>query len=115
MEQFFFSGVPAASLAPIFELYPNDPAQGSPFGTGNDNQLAPMYKRMAAFQGDMIFQAPRRFFLDQRSSQQDTWTFSTCDAIFQRTVIELTRTRTDSQRAWSQWRPWSRECIFSVV
>ncbi|TFK82847.1 alpha/beta-hydrolase [Polyporus arcularius HHB13444] len=75
VEQFFFSGVPEASLAPLFELYPNDPAQGSPFGTGDDNQLAPMYKRMAAFQGDMIFQAPRRFILDHRSSQQDTWTF----------------------------------------
>ncbi|EJF60604.1 alpha/beta-hydrolase [Dichomitus squalens LYAD-421 SS1] len=35
----------------------------------------PMYKRMAAFQGDMIFQAPRRFILDQRSSKQPTWSY----------------------------------------
>ncbi|RDX41381.1 carotenoid ester lipase precursor [Lentinus brumalis] len=56
-------------------LYPDDPAQGSPFGTGNDDQLAPMYKRMAAFQGDVVFQAPRRFFLEQRSSKQPAWSY----------------------------------------
>lgn len=44
--------------------------------TGDDNQLAPMYKRMAAFQGDAVFQAPRRFFLDNRSSKQPAWSYS---------------------------------------
>ena len=77
VHQYYFSKAPKAVLEPIFELYPNDPAQGSPFGTGTANQLAPMYKRMAAFQGDTIFQAPRRFFLEQRSSKQPTWVFST--------------------------------------
>ncbi|RPD58843.1 carotenoid ester lipase precursor [Lentinus tigrinus ALCF2SS1-7] len=75
VHEFFFPRTPKALLAPIFNLYPNDPAQGSPVGTGDANQLAPMYKRMAAFQGDVIFQAPRRFFLDQRSSKQPTWSF----------------------------------------
>ncbi|RDX47137.1 alpha/beta-hydrolase [Lentinus brumalis] len=75
VHEFFFSHAPKEMLTPIFELYPNDPAQGSPVGTGDANQLAPMYKRMAAFQGDAIFQGPRRFFLDQRSSQQPTWSF----------------------------------------
>ncbi|KAI9059112.1 alpha/beta-hydrolase [Trametes sanguinea] len=56
-------------------LYPNDPAAGSPFGTGDANELAPQFKRMAAFQGDAVFQAPRRFFLDQRSSKQPAWSF----------------------------------------
>ena len=44
--------------------------------TGDANELAPMYKRMAAFQGDVIFQAPRRFFLDKRSPKQPTWSYS---------------------------------------
>ena len=78
MHQFYFSHAPSeAVLEPLFELYPNDPAAGSPFLTGDANQLAPMYKRMAAFQGDAIFQAPRRFFLDQQSSKQPTWSYST--------------------------------------
>ncbi|KAI0326862.1 carotenoid ester lipase precursor [Cubamyces sp. BRFM 1775] len=71
----FFSTTLKALLAPLFELYPNDPAAGSPFGTGDANQLAPQFKRMAAIQGDLVFQAPRRFFLDQRSLKQPTWSF----------------------------------------
>ena len=77
VHQFFFPRAPQASIHPVFELYPDDPTQGSPFGTGDANQLAPMFKRMSAFQGDMIFQAPKRFFLDQRSSKQSTWAFGT--------------------------------------
>ncbi len=62
MHDVFFRNAPTESLDIVVKLYPDDPAQGSPFGTGNDDQLAPMYKRMAAFQGDVVFQAPRRFF-----------------------------------------------------
>ncbi|KAL7281021.1 hypothetical protein ACG7TL_004323 [Trametes sanguinea] len=75
VQQKFFSGTPESLLAPLFELYPDDPAAGSPFGTGDANQLAPQFKRMAAFQGDAVFQAPRRFFLDQRSLKQPAWSF----------------------------------------
>ncbi|RDX42833.1 carotenoid ester lipase precursor [Lentinus brumalis] len=71
----FFPGVPQDELAPLFTLYPNDPAQGSPFGTGDANQLSPQYKRMAAVQGDILFQAPRRFFIDHVSSKQPVWSF----------------------------------------
>lgn len=76
VHEFFFPNTPKELLTPIFDLYPNDPAQGSPVGTGDANQLAPMYKRMSAFQGDAIFQGPRRFFLDQRSFKQPTWSLS---------------------------------------
>ncbi len=76
VHEFYFSRAPQAFLEPLFSLYPADPAAGSPFLTGEANQLAPMYKRIAAFQGDVIFQAPRRFFLDQRSSKQPTWSYS---------------------------------------
>ena len=76
MSEFWFPRTPQDQLAPIFDLYPNDPAQGSPFGTGDANQLAPMYKRMAAFQGDAVFQAPRRWFLEQRFDKQSMWSYS---------------------------------------
>ncbi|KAJ8495240.1 hypothetical protein ONZ51_g1826 [Trametes cubensis] len=75
IHEHFFSTTPKALLTPIFELYPNDPKAGSPFGTGDANELSPQFKRMAAIQGDLVFQAPRRFFLDQRSLKQPTWAF----------------------------------------
>ncbi|KAJ7266843.1 sterol esterase [Mycena rebaudengoi] len=56
-------------------LYPDDPTQGSPFDTGSENQLSPEYKRLAAFQGDLIFIGPRRFFLEHASTRQDTWSY----------------------------------------
>ncbi|KAL1942493.1 hypothetical protein VTO73DRAFT_6095 [Trametes versicolor] len=74
--QHFFPTTPTDVLAPLFDLYTNDPAEGSPFETGDANELAPEFKRMAALQGDIIFQAPRRFFLDQRSLKQPTWTYT---------------------------------------
>ncbi|EIW62477.1 alpha/beta-hydrolase [Trametes versicolor FP-101664 SS1] len=76
VQQEFFPDAPADVLAPIFDLYPNVPAEGSPFETGDANELAPEFKRSAAFQGDVVFQAPRRFFLDQRSLKQPTWTYT---------------------------------------
>ncbi|KAG2747886.1 hypothetical protein P692DRAFT_20819463 [Suillus brevipes Sb2] len=44
----------------ILLVYPEDPMTGSPFGTVTLNQLTPQFKRIAAFQGDSAFQAPRR-------------------------------------------------------
>ena len=60
---------------PLFEVYTDDPAQGSPFGTGTQDKLAPQYKRMAALQGDVTFQAPRRFFLEQCADKQPVRSF----------------------------------------
>ncbi|CDO74219.1 hypothetical protein BN946_scf184718.g3 [Trametes cinnabarina] len=77
VRQEFFPTTPESLLSPLFELYPDDPAAGSPFGTGDANELAPQFKRMAAFQGDVVFQAPRRFCLDQRSLRQPAWSFMT--------------------------------------
>lgn len=62
-------------LANILEAYPADITQGSPFNTSDLNALTPEYKRLAAMQGDLVFQAPRRFFLQQRSDKQSTWSF----------------------------------------
>jgi len=56
-------------------LYPPDPADGSPFNTSELYALTPEYKRIAAFQGDAVFQGPRRFFLEHQSSKQSTWAF----------------------------------------
>ncbi|KAI0044198.1 carotenoid ester lipase precursor [Auriscalpium vulgare] len=59
----------------LLDLYDDDIVDGSPFDTGDLNALTPQYKRLAAIQGDVVFQAPRRFFLQQRSGKQNTWSF----------------------------------------
>ncbi|KAI1790735.1 carotenoid ester lipase precursor [Ganoderma leucocontextum] len=56
-------------------MYPDDPTQGSPFDTGTNYSLFPQYKRLAAIQGDLVFQAPRRFFVEHTYDRQPTWSF----------------------------------------
>lgn len=73
----YFTDASTQDLQPLFEAYPSDLSAGSPFDTGSANNLTAQYKRLAAFQGDLVFQAPRRFFLQQRYSQQDTWSYCT--------------------------------------
>uniref|UniRef100_A0A8H7XNH5 Carboxylic ester hydrolase n=1 Tax=Psilocybe cubensis TaxID=181762 RepID=A0A8H7XNH5_PSICU len=49
------------AMKQILRLYPDIPALGSPFNTGNQTfGLSSQYKRGAAILGDWIFQAPRR-------------------------------------------------------
>ncbi|KAJ7046421.1 Alpha/Beta hydrolase protein [Mycena alexandri] len=56
-------------------LYPSDIIDGSPFNTGLLNGVTPQFKRIAAFQGDAVFQAPRRFFQQSLSGKQNQWAF----------------------------------------
>ena len=50
-----------ASVQDILALYPDEPALGSPFGTGNETfGLSPEFKQASAVVGDIMFQAPRR-------------------------------------------------------
>ncbi|KAI0699605.1 carotenoid ester lipase precursor [Cerioporus squamosus] len=66
----YFPGASDATIARLLELYPANPAAGSPFGTGDTFAFTPEFKRLSAFQGDFIFQATRRFLLDQRANKQ---------------------------------------------
>ena len=48
-------------VARLLELYPDVPALGSPYGTGNETfGLSSQYKRGSAIAGDASFQATRR-------------------------------------------------------
>ncbi|KAI0036275.1 carotenoid ester lipase precursor [Vararia minispora EC-137] len=64
-----------AAVKRVLELYPDDPAQGSPFDTGSANAITPQYKRIAAILGDIVFQAPRRFFQSSRAGLQTQFAF----------------------------------------
>ena len=51
-------------LGTLLTLYPDDPAVGSPFGTGNETfGLSSQFKRASALIGDVSFQAPRRAWI----------------------------------------------------
>ncbi|KAK7458144.1 hypothetical protein VKT23_010052 [Stygiomarasmius scandens] len=62
-------------LDALLEAYPQDITQGSPFNTGFLNVITPQFKRIAAFQGDVVFQAPRRFFFENLDGKQPIWAF----------------------------------------
>jgi len=68
-------GAADADLAKLAKLYPADITDGSPYDTSILNALTPQSKRIASFQGDAVFQAPRRFFLQSLSGKQNIWSF----------------------------------------
>ena len=56
-------------IAKLLQLYPDNPALGSPYGTGNDTfGLSSEYKRLSAIVGDVSFQAPRREWIQAASA-----------------------------------------------
>jgi acetylcholinesterase len=59
----------------LLTLYPQNVSQGSPYDTGTKNALTPESKRIASIMGDLVFQAPRRFFVQTVSDKQNTWSF----------------------------------------
>ncbi|KAH6874982.1 carotenoid ester lipase [Coprinopsis sp. MPI-PUGE-AT-0042] len=71
----FIPGASEEDLESLWEAYPSDPSKGSPFDTSALNAITPQFKRMAAFQGDVVFQAPRRFFLQHQSGKQPIWSY----------------------------------------
>ncbi|KAF9453335.1 alpha/beta-hydrolase [Macrolepiota fuliginosa MF-IS2] len=71
----FLPGATDAQVDQLSTLYPADITQGSPFDTGILNAVTPQFKRIAAVQGDGVFQAPRRWLLKNTSGKQDIWVF----------------------------------------
>lgn len=71
----FWPKITESQVEQVADAYPNDITKGSPFDTFILNALTPQFKRLAAFQGDGVFQAPRRFLLKYTSSKQKTWAF----------------------------------------
>ena len=72
-DQPFSDPLPAAyqaDMQKILTLYPDDPALGSPFGTGNETFGAgAAYKRAAAIIGDIVFQAPARLWFESAAAE----------------------------------------------
>ncbi len=64
-----------SDLSTLLQLYPSDPAAGSPFDTGDAYAYSPQYKRIAAAKGDWLFHGPRRLFLDKVSAKRTAYNF----------------------------------------
>lgn len=59
-----------ADVAEMLVLYPNNPALGSPFNTGDDTfGFNPEYKRASAINGDNAFHSLRRSFTELFASE----------------------------------------------
>ena len=76
-----------------------DPAQGSPYGTGEANQLTPQWKRLSSIQGDLVFQSPRRVFLKSLSPRQDAWSYCKLPRLISATVWLIANTPPSKQAA----------------
>ncbi len=64
------------TLQGFVDLYPSgDPAAGSPYGTGPDNELYPGFKRNAAVLGDLIFAFQRRAYFSTITDTIPAWGF----------------------------------------
>lgn len=75
VQTMLLQGISDENTARFAALYTQNVTQGSPFDTGVSNAYTPQFKRLAAVQGDQIFQAPRRHFQQCRSGKQNMWTF----------------------------------------
>ncbi|EIW81564.1 carotenoid ester lipase precursor [Coniophora puteana RWD-64-598 SS2] len=75
LQTIYLPKAPGADISQLATLYPSDLSDGSPFNTGIANALTPEFKRLAAFQGDAVFQAPRRYFMQAQSGKQPMWSF----------------------------------------
>ncbi|KAI0824007.1 esterase 1 [Trametes gibbosa] len=64
------SSAEQAQISGLLQLYPDDPAQGSPYGTGSNTfGLGSQYKRAAAIAGDIWFHSVRRAWNQAASAQ----------------------------------------------
>lgn len=63
LRQRFFSN-PAANIDGLVANYPDDPAAGSPYGTGSEYNFFPQFKRLASLLGDSVFTLVRRGMLN---------------------------------------------------
>ncbi|KAI0699617.1 carotenoid ester lipase precursor [Cerioporus squamosus] len=71
----WFPGASPSDVGTLLKLYSSDPAAGSPFDTGDANAFSTQFKRIAAMQGDWLFQAQRRLLLDNVSTKRTVYNF----------------------------------------
>jgi carboxylesterase type B len=77
LSELYFEHAPKEKLQELLDTY-KDESDGSPFRTGNKNEIYAGYKRMAALLGDMVFMLSRRLTLVLASlvkPDMPTWSY----------------------------------------
>ncbi|KAG8168734.1 hypothetical protein KVR01_001483 [Diaporthe batatas] len=64
LKTLYFTNTDPQIVDQFVDAYPDDPAQGSPFDTGDDNDIYPQFKRICALLGDAVFTMSRRAVLN---------------------------------------------------
>ena len=78
LSDIFFHSATTEQIQELVTLYPEDPAAGAPYNTGDLYELYPQFKRIASLLGDYTFTIMRRVFLSVVSKQSPTvpsWSF----------------------------------------
>lgn len=68
-----YPGASQPDIEALLAVYPEDPAAGSPFGTGTTNTLWSQSKKMASLLGDVAFTLRRRSYLSHVSTTLPAW------------------------------------------
>lgn len=64
----FFHDTTVQQIQDLVATYPNNASAGSPYRTGDLNEIYPQYKRLASILGDLVFTLTRRVFLNLSST-----------------------------------------------
>ncbi|KIY52459.1 alpha/beta-hydrolase [Fistulina hepatica ATCC 64428] len=75
VQEYFLPNATEDQLDELLELYPSTLADGSPYNTSDLDTLSTQYKRIASFQGDVVFQSVRRYFLEHTADKQNVWSY----------------------------------------
>ena len=73
--QTYFPVADRSIVQGLVDTYPDDPAAGCPYGTGQDYNLYPQMKRLNAILGDAVFILPRRIVLSILSQTSSVWSY----------------------------------------
>ncbi|TBU30164.1 carotenoid ester lipase [Dichomitus squalens] len=70
-----FPNITDSQAQVVLDLYPDDPSEGAPYGTGSQYELAPMFKRIASIAGDIDFDSNHRLLGSFVANRQDFWSY----------------------------------------
>lgn len=71
----FFTDATKEDIESLSNLYPENPASGSPYRTAFLNVLTPQYKRISSFLGDLLFHAPRRLMIENTPKDLEIYNY----------------------------------------
>lgn len=71
----YFPMATVAQVAALVATYPDNPADGSPYNTGDLYNIYPEFKRLAAILGDITFTLSRRVYLSVVSGTVPAWSY----------------------------------------